>query len=111
MTPLKISLTAAKKQLKAQVDFPFTTVLQHGTMAVEYYAPKEKDLQTPHSKDELYFIASGTGVFNRNGEYTDCKKGDVLFVPAGMEHRFESFSPDFATWVVFYGEEGGEGNG
>jgi mannose-6-phosphate isomerase-like protein (cupin superfamily) len=34
--------------------------------------------------------------------------GDVLFVPAGVEHRFEDFSDDFVTWVVFYGPEGGE---
>ena len=34
--------------------------------------------------------------------------GDVLFVPAGVIHRFEDFSDDFATWVFFYGPEGGE---
>jgi len=34
--------------------------------------------------------------------------GDALFVPAHTSHRFEDFSPDFATWVVFYGPDGGE---
>jgi mannose-6-phosphate isomerase-like protein (cupin superfamily) len=34
--------------------------------------------------------------------------GDALFVPAGMKHRFENFSDDFATWIMFYGPEGGE---
>ena len=34
--------------------------------------------------------------------------GDMLFVPAGTVHRFEDFSDDFATWVIFYGPEGGE---
>jgi hypothetical protein len=29
-------------------------------------------------------------------------------VPAGVEHRFEEFSGDFGTWVIFYGPEGGE---
>ena len=32
----------------------------------------------------------------------------LLFVPAGMEHRFEDLSEDFGTWVVFYGPAGGE---
>jgi len=32
----------------------------------------------------------------------------LLFVPAGVEHRFEHFSEDFSTWVVFYGPRGGE---
>jgi uncharacterized protein YjlB len=34
--------------------------------------------------------------------------GDALFVAATVEHRFEDFSDDFATWVVFYGPRGGE---
>jgi hypothetical protein len=28
--------------------------------------------------------------------------------PAGAVHRFENFSNDFVTWVVFYGPQGGE---
>ena len=34
--------------------------------------------------------------------------GDVLFVPAGVVHRFEDFSDELVVWVVFYGPEGGE---
>ena len=34
--------------------------------------------------------------------------GDVLFVPAGVPHRFEDFSDDLVVWVMFYGPEGGE---
>ena len=34
--------------------------------------------------------------------------GDLIFVPAGAEHRFEDFSDDLETWVAFYGPEGGE---
>ena len=39
---------------------------------------------------------------------TKFRQGDFLFVPAGIEHRFESFTNDFATWVIFYGPVGGE---
>jgi len=35
-------------------------------------------------------------------------RGDVIFAPAGIEHRFENFSDDFVTWVIFYGPVGGE---
>jgi mannose-6-phosphate isomerase-like protein (cupin superfamily) len=34
--------------------------------------------------------------------------GDVLFAPAGREHRFEGFSDDLVLWVVFWGPPGGE---
>ena len=27
--------------------------------------------------------------------------GDVLFVPAGVEHRFEEFTDDLALWAMF----------
>jgi len=33
--------------------------------------------------------------------------GDFLFVSAGVEHRFEEFSKDFKTWVIFFGPKGG----
>ena len=56
----------------------------HSTMAVEFYPPIGIDLQTPHSQDELYFIRSGTGEFI-------LARGTAFFVPAGVEHCFESF--------------------
>jgi hypothetical protein len=45
----------------------------------------------------------------RNGDSRHAfSAGDVLFVPAGVPHRFEDFTDDFGTWVIFYGPEGGE---
>ena len=38
-----------------------------------------------------------------------CGPHDFLFAAAGVPHRFENFSYDFAVWVLFYGPEGGEG--
>ncbi len=93
----------------SKIDPPFVLMLQHGTMQLEYYAPKLIDKQKPHKQNEIYIIATGNAIFYRNEEMVNCKKGDVLFVPAKMEHHFENFSEDFATWVIFYGKEGGEG--
>ena len=104
----QVSPEEAIRQLANEADFPFVTMLKHGSMTVEYYAPVEVDKQMPHKQDELYVIASGSGIFYRDGVRTDCRAGDVLFVPAGMDHRFEKFSADFATWVIFYGPDGGE---
>lgn len=108
MIPLKVGLEEAIAQFKLESIHPFTTVMRHGSMRVEYFAPRIKDFQTPHTQDELYFIISGKASFFRENSHISCMTGDVLFVPAGMVHRFENFSDDFATWVVFYGPEGGE---
>ena len=83
-------------------------LLSHGTMKVEYYAPVGRDVQTPHTQDELYVIVRGNGWFVNGERRHEFAVGDVLFIPAGIEHRFEDFSDDFATWVIFYGPEGGE---
>jgi mannose-6-phosphate isomerase-like protein (cupin superfamily) len=87
---------------------PFVELLRHGTMSVEFYAPRGVDTQTPHSQDELYVVVSGSGEFINGPRRHRFGPGDLLFVPAGVEHRFENFSDDFAVWVVFYGPRGGE---
>lgn len=86
----------------------FVEAFAHGTLVVELYAPQRVDPQAPHGRDEVYFVARGSGDFVAGGERTRFAAGDALFVSAGVEHRFENFSSDFATWVVFYGPEGGE---
>lgn len=86
----------------------FVEVFKHGTLSVEVYKPQAVDLQQPHDRDEVYVIIAGEGEFVNNGLRTNFKAGDFLFVPAGVEHRFENFSADFATWVLFYGPVGGE---
>jgi len=83
-------------------------VLAHGSMLVRYYAPRGGDPQTPHGQDEIYVVASGRGTFFNGGARAAFETGDVLFVAAGAEHRFEDFTDDFAAWVVFYGPQGGE---
>jgi mannose-6-phosphate isomerase-like protein (cupin superfamily) len=104
----KISLQDAIDTLNMEAELPFTVLMKHGTMTVEYFAPKEVDVQQPHLQDEIYIIASGSSNFFCDGKYFDCTRGDMLFVPAGMEHHFENFSENFATWVIFYGPVGGE---
>jgi mannose-6-phosphate isomerase-like protein (cupin superfamily) len=83
-------------------------LLEHGSLELRHYAPKGVDPQTPHERDELYVVARGHGSFVRGGERVRVGLNDVLFVPAGMEHRFEEMSDDFSTWVMFYGPAGGE---
>ncbi|WP_366523557.1 cupin domain-containing protein [uncultured Sulfitobacter sp.] len=61
-------------------------------------------MQKPHDRDELYIVASGPGTFSRGDELVSFGQGDLLFAPAHVPHRFESFSDDFRTWVIFYGE-------
>ena len=56
----------------------------------------------------FYVVVQGSGMFFNGVESIPIKAGSFIFVPAGQEHRFESFSADFSLWVFFYGPEGGE---
>jgi mannose-6-phosphate isomerase-like protein (cupin superfamily) len=108
MSDWLVSLAAAREAL-FDAERPFVTMMQNGSMSVELYAPIGGDSQTPHDQDELYLVASGTGMFNMAGDRRAFGPGDVIFVKAGVEHRFEGFSDDFQTWVIFWGPKGGEG--
>jgi len=85
-------------------------LFQHGTLTVKLYAPRGSDPQSPHTRDEIYVVIRVTGDFICPGECRKFRPHDLLFVPGGMEHRFENFSDDLALWVFFYGPEGGEAN-
>ncbi len=82
------------------------SVFSHGDLDVEFYEPKDMDRQEPHSRDEVYIIARGSGTFSMAASPDVIfSAGDMLCVPAHVEHRFTQFSTDFATWVVFFGQE------
>jgi mannose-6-phosphate isomerase-like protein (cupin superfamily) len=87
---------------------PFLVAFEHGTLSIELFAPRGVDNQKPHSRDEVYAVVQGEGHFVNGPERHPFAAGDILFVPAGVEHRFEQFSDDLAVWVIFYGPEGGE---
>jgi mannose-6-phosphate isomerase-like protein (cupin superfamily) len=103
-----VTLRDALAALPALGGLRFVSLLQHGTMELELYAPRGRDPQTPHTRDELYVVAQGSGQFRNGPTRHPFGPGDVLFVPAGVEHRFEEFTFDLAVWVIFYGPEGGE---
>lgn len=86
----------------------FVSVFAHGSLDVELYAPRGRDPQTPHARDELYVVVAGSGHFHDGTQRRAFSPGDCIFVAAGIEHRFEDFTDDLAVWVMFYGPEGGE---
>jgi mannose-6-phosphate isomerase-like protein (cupin superfamily) len=105
---LKLSFPDALRRLPGPQNERSVSLFEHGSLVVKLYQPVGTDLQTPHSRDELYVVAQGEGEFVCGGSRQSLSAKDVLFAAAGMEHRFENFSNDFAVWVFFYGPEGGE---
>jgi mannose-6-phosphate isomerase-like protein (cupin superfamily) len=102
--------TAAElqRQLPGPAGERFAVALERGSVSIELYAPRGSDPQQPHTRDEVYVVVSGRGEFVNGSERHAFAAGDLLFVPAGVEHRFLQFTDDLSVWVVFYGPEGGD---
>ena len=103
----RLTVAAGMDRLERQREL-FVTMLERGSLTVEIYRPVGRDLQQPHNRDEIYVVIAGSGVFECGGVRQPFEPGEVLFVPAWVDHRFVEFSDDFATWVFFYGPIGGE---
>ena len=103
-----VELGLALESLERQAGPRYLQLFIHGNLVAELYAPRGQDPQSPHTRDEVYVVASGTGLFFDGSVRRPFGPGTFLFVAAGQPHRFEDFSDDFAAWVLFYGPEGGE---
>jgi len=103
-----IKLAGAQNAIPTPEGKLYAELFRHGTLTVEIYAPKGIDLQQPHTRDELYIVVAGRGWFSIEGQRFQFGPGDAIFAAAGEDHRFEDFTEDLLTWVVFYGPEGGE---
>ena len=104
----RVSVSEAMEKLPGSSGERFVKVLEHGTLDIEIYAPRGTDPQKPHTRDEIYVVVSGRGEFRNGTKFERFGPGDVLFVPAHVDHRFEAFTEDLVVWVMFYGPEGGE---
>jgi mannose-6-phosphate isomerase-like protein (cupin superfamily) len=93
---------AIERLAKGNADFAW--LFERDAFDVGMYKPETVDAQQPHKRDEIYVIAAGSGEFVAQDERQPFVQGDLLFVPAGVEHRFINFTNDFSTWVIFLGQ-------
>ena len=59
------------------------------------------DLQRPHRQDEIYYVISGRAHFQADKEDREISAGSVLFVAAGVVHRFYDVTEELALLVFF----------
>ena len=64
--------------------------------------PRETaDRQKPHAEDEVYYVISGHGSIRVADEDRPVKPGSLVFVAAGVEHRFHSIEEDLRVLVFW----------
>jgi mannose-6-phosphate isomerase-like protein (cupin superfamily) len=89
---------------------PYYEFLQRGSLSAGLYhlAAGDPDPQRPHTEDEIYYVLSGEGRIDIDGELTSIRPGSVVFVPRHTSHRFLDY-PDGITLLVIFAPARGTG--
>jgi len=90
---------------------PYLEVLRVPSLSVGLYMlpAGATDLQRPHTEDEVYHVVSGKGRIRVGVEDRAVEAGTVVFVEAGMDHRFYAIEEDLAVLVFFAPAENSRG--
>ena len=59
------------------------------------------DEQTPHTEDEVYYVVDGSAQIEVAGERQAVRPGSVVFVAAGVDHRFHDIEKDLKVLVFW----------
>ncbi|HEY6769717.1 MAG TPA: cupin domain-containing protein [Candidatus Sulfotelmatobacter sp.] len=59
------------------------------------------DPQKPHQQDEMYYVLRGRARFQAGKEDREVAVGSVIFVAAGVEHRFYDIADELSVLVFF----------
>jgi mannose-6-phosphate isomerase-like protein (cupin superfamily) len=59
------------------------------------------DPQKPHREDEMYYVVRGRARIEIGSEDAPVRAGSVIFVEAGVEHRFHGIEEELEVLVFF----------
>ncbi len=80
------------------LEFIRTESLSVGLYVLAVGAP---DNQSPHTEDEVYHVVGGRACIRVGERERAVGAGTVVFVGAGVEHRFHSIEEDLTVLVFF----------
>ena len=90
---------------------PYLEFLRVPSLSVGLYVlpAGAEDPQQPHTEDEVYHVVSGRGRIQVGAEDRAVEAGTIVFVEAGVDHRFHSIEEDLTVLVFFAPAEGSRG--
>jgi len=65
------------------------------------------DPQSPHKEDEMYYVVRGRARMRAGSEDHAVSEGSIIFVAAGVEHRFYEITEELMALVFFAPAETG----
>ena len=105
MDAFNLSDVIAQQQASGRTYFEF---LKGPALSLGLYALPERgiDPQKPHAEDEVYFVIEGRARVIVGKEEQAVAPGSIIFVAAGVPHRFHSILEDLKLLVFFAPAEG-----
>ena len=94
--------------LSSPSEEPYLEFLRVPSLSVGIYAlpAGAADPQQPHTEDEVYHVVGGRARIRVGAEDRAVEAGTVVFVEAGVEHRFYAIEEDLRVLVFFAPAEG-----
>jgi mannose-6-phosphate isomerase-like protein (cupin superfamily) len=89
---------------RSYLEFLRVPAISAGVYVLPAGAP---DPQQPHHQDEIYYVVRGKAKMRIGAEERSVGEGSVIFVEAGLEHRFFDVEEELVVLVVFAPEESG----
>lgn len=71
------------------------------SMGLYELAAGSTDPQQPHSEDEVYYVTAGRAQIRVDGADRPVQPGSIVYVAAGVEHRFHTIEEDLSILVFF----------
>jgi mannose-6-phosphate isomerase-like protein (cupin superfamily) len=82
---------------------PYLEFLRVPAMSAGVYvlSTGSTDPQSPHKEDEMYYVVRGRGRMRAGSDDQAVTEGSVIFVAAGVEHRFYEITEELTVLVFF----------
>jgi len=92
-------------EIKKNKNEYFHTFINRQSLAagILFLKPGEKDTQTPHDSDEIYYVIRGDGYLKINKKDYKVSEGKAFFVAKDTEHYFFGNSKDLVVLYFFGG--------
>jgi mannose-6-phosphate isomerase-like protein (cupin superfamily) len=91
-------LAAREAGVHTYEDFFASSLLSVG---LSVWPAGQPDTQSPHTEDEVYYVISGRGRISVAEEDEPVELGSVIFVAAGVPHRFFDVTEDLHVLVFW----------
>ena len=104
MSTLRVSTLLQRQKESGRPYLEFLRA-KHMSAGIYVLPPGATDHQQAHGEDEIYYVVQGRGQFSRGTpagpDEQPVEPGTVLFVGAGMEHRFHDIAEELVLLVCF----------